>query len=330
MMDSVEPLISIIIPVYNGEVYIDNLLKDFQGQTYDSFEVIVVDDGSTDGTRDIVRGIADVDTRFVLLTQSHGGVSAARNLALGCCNGGCICFCDADDRVEPDYLKLMVTALMLGGTGCAVCGWDRGPGSMAMLPGERSYGRSGMHSLIGDGAFFTALWNKMFTRSAISDGDIFILFDERLAIGEDEEWLARVFSRRDEFLWVPEVLYHWVPRQGSATYRRFRLDERTVTEVVAKRRVYNLLEDGDLGDAAYCSYYCAMKRLIVASYRTRKVNPLYDRLFDEFMAASKIERGGGLALAKARFISWLVRVNAPAVMVEWIDSLSKTRVACAS
>lgn len=97
-------MISIVVPVYNGEKYIQRCFDSIQNQTYSDFEVIVVDDGSIDGTGDICDNIERKDSRFHVIHQNNAGVAAARNVALAQAKGD-LTFIDADDYVDVDYLE---------------------------------------------------------------------------------------------------------------------------------------------------------------------------------------------------------------------------------
>lgn len=99
------PLISIIVPAYNVERYLTVCLSSIEKQTYQNFEVILIDDGSKDSTGDICDAIAAKDNRFKVIHQKNRGVSAARNAGIRAANGDYICFVDSDDKLQKDFLK---------------------------------------------------------------------------------------------------------------------------------------------------------------------------------------------------------------------------------
>jgi len=99
------PKFSIIIPLYNSEKFIGATLASVLAQTYCDFEVIIVNDGSTDTSLDIVQAIAKKNTRIVVITQPNRGVASARNRGLDSAAGDFICFVDSDDLLHPDALK---------------------------------------------------------------------------------------------------------------------------------------------------------------------------------------------------------------------------------
>lgn len=114
-------LVSVIIPVYNREMYIEECIASLQAQSYKNYEIILIDDGSTDNTLEICRKLATEDSRIVLLDGGHGGVSAARNKGLDIATGTYLFFLDSDDAIHPLLLQELVenmdrTGAPMGGT----------------------------------------------------------------------------------------------------------------------------------------------------------------------------------------------------------------------
>lgn len=106
-------LISIIVPMYNAEMTIENCVNSILRQDYKTIELLLVDDGSTDNTVNICKSLLHEDNRIVLLTKKNGGVSSARNYGLRKAKGEWISFIDADDYVGPEYLLEMIDATEL-------------------------------------------------------------------------------------------------------------------------------------------------------------------------------------------------------------------------
>jgi len=106
---SATPLISIILPAYNAEGYLTEAIQSVLAQKHTHLELLVINDGSTDGTAAIVQGFSDPRIRY--FEQKNGGVSAARNVGLANMKGDCFCFLDADDRMPPDSLSSRLAVL---------------------------------------------------------------------------------------------------------------------------------------------------------------------------------------------------------------------------
>lgn len=106
------PKVSIVVPVYNVEKYLVRCVESILAQTYRHFELLLVDDGSTDASGRLCDRLALTDSRIKVLHKENGGVSSARNLGLDNADGEWVCFCDSDDVVQPKYLGSMVNAIV--------------------------------------------------------------------------------------------------------------------------------------------------------------------------------------------------------------------------
>ena len=115
-------LITIIIPVYNGQSHIRRCLKSVMAQTYKPFEVVLVDDGSTDATGEIVESFSKAFGAIKVFHTEHKGVSYARNYGISMAEGKYISFVDADDEIDPGFLTHMYNVIKESGAEIAVCG----------------------------------------------------------------------------------------------------------------------------------------------------------------------------------------------------------------
>ena len=106
-----DSLISIVIPIYNAEKYLEECLNSIKSQTYKNFEVIMVNDGSKDDSETICMNFLRSDSRFRYLKKANGGVSSARNLGLDNVKGDYITFIDADDWIDENHLELLINSI---------------------------------------------------------------------------------------------------------------------------------------------------------------------------------------------------------------------------
>lgn len=118
-------LISIIIPIYNMEKYLERCIKSVLSQTYENFELICVNDGSTDGSLAILNRFANEDKRIIVKNKINGGVSSARNEGLKTAGGGYITFIDPDDWIHPMYLEILLKACSLNSSDISICNMQR-------------------------------------------------------------------------------------------------------------------------------------------------------------------------------------------------------------
>ena len=102
-----KPLVSVIVPVYNVERYVQQCLESLVNQTLKEIEIIIVNDGSTDGSAEICNKYAKMDSRIVYITKENGGLSEARNVGLKYASADYIGFVDSDDYVDLDFFKVL-------------------------------------------------------------------------------------------------------------------------------------------------------------------------------------------------------------------------------
>lgn len=107
------PKISIIVPVYNVEQYLENCINSVLNQSFRNFQLILVDDGSKDSSGEICDRFVQKDSRVKVIHKSNAGVSAARNAGIDIATGQFICFIDSDDWIESEYLQKIVDEIYL-------------------------------------------------------------------------------------------------------------------------------------------------------------------------------------------------------------------------
>lgn len=184
-----EPAISVIVPAFNVAEYIEECLRSILSQTWTCFEIIVINDGCTDQTAEIVQDISRDDDRVRLLQQSNSGVSIARNRGLGTSRGQYIAFVDGDDVIRPDFLSCLHTAIQ--DADLAVVGVEnfreRNKWHLRRQPqANRINNHEDPLQLLrtfSTGAWEFPNWNKLYRASIIQKGKL--QFKQDLAIGED-------------------------------------------------------------------------------------------------------------------------------------------------
>ena len=163
-----QPLLSIIVPVYKVEDYLCRCLDSILGQTYENFELILVDDGSPDGCGAICDRYAQQDPRVKVIHKENGGVSSARNAGLAQAKGEWIGWVDPDDWVDEDMYAYLMTAVLEEGADVAVCGRieeyedhtrERGWEERRVLDREEA-----MHYLLLNDDMQNLLWDKVWKR----------------------------------------------------------------------------------------------------------------------------------------------------------------------
>lgn len=215
-------LISIIVPAYNIEPYLSRCLESLCHQTYFNLEIIVVDDGSTDGTAKILDTWAAQDARVVALHQSNSGVTRARLSGLKCASGSYIGFVDGDDVAESDMFETLLSDAKTYHADIAHCGYqmvfpdghvDYYYGSGKILEQDQ---RKGLIDLLEGNMVEPGLWNKLYHRSLIEKLLQDSRMDYKIRINEDLLMNFLLFSYAQKSVFRDECKYHYMLRKGSA------------------------------------------------------------------------------------------------------------------
>ena len=124
-MNQNSKIISIIVPIYNSEKYLERCINSILNQTYTNFELILINDGSKDSSLKICRKYASKDNRIVVIDKENEGVSIARNMGIQRAKGELISFVDADDYIEKTFLEDMLNVMSKYNVDYVTCGYNR-------------------------------------------------------------------------------------------------------------------------------------------------------------------------------------------------------------
>lgn len=234
--DTTNPQISVIIPIYNGDEWLRDALSSLQSQSYQHFEAILVNDGSTDNSKDICEHFCKSDSRFRLISQNNEGVSSARNTGLGSARGKWIAFMDADDIMPPDALETLIAFAEESGAGIAAGSYDRGVNSSSKKGNNKSY------LLSSDEAIKIGLYQKrilnnpwgMLFHSSVFNGEHPLRF--RKCRYEDLDLFYRAFEKVDKVCITDRIVYFYRDNPNSFinTWSASRLDVLDVTDRMVK------------------------------------------------------------------------------------------------
>lgn len=197
--------VSMIVPVYNTAQYLAACLDSILAQTFSDYELLLVDDGSTDDSAAICDAYAAKDQRIRVFHRPNGGVSAARNLGVAQAQGDWICYVDSDDEVKPDYLKVMVDAIC--SERCLVMGNlsdDRMSGNLR--EDIALHGQEMVRYLLETGVLFlSGPVAKLFNRALLMEHDI--RFPEGIHYGEDMVYLFNYLNVIDDAALRKDINY---------------------------------------------------------------------------------------------------------------------------
>lgn len=236
-----KPLISIIVPIYNTEPYLARCLRSVENQTYSNIEVLLVDDGSTDGSAAVCKELCERDSRFVYVHQENAGQSAARNNGLDLARGVFISCIDSDDYVDSDFLDCLYRGLLENEADLVQCQnrHEYFPGiSQAMeadviecsvCTGDEMISNV-LLSRNGFKASFcqTLAYAELFKNRRFLEGHLF----------EDLELLVIMASGVGKAASLPDRKYHYCYREGNSSSRSLRLRKGDLDAVIDSIRAH--------------------------------------------------------------------------------------------
>ncbi len=217
------PLISVIIPVYNVEKYIQASISSIIEQSYKNIEIILVNDGSTDESGRICDTFAEKDSRIRVIHKANSGVSAARNTGIEAASGDYICFVDSDDYVTPDYVKHMYDTAVKYNADITTSNqykiWDNGK-TVELFKRNEPYGtvnlKSGIETLsdmlYGKTCYATCCC-KLYKKEIFSE----IRFPE-YRMGEDSFTMYKCFLKAESVAHLYQPDYYYVQHESSAMH----------------------------------------------------------------------------------------------------------------
>lgn len=223
---SAMPRVSVVVAAHNVARYLPGCVESLLGQTEESLELLLVDDGSTDETSTLVDYFSSEDPRVSAMHRLNGGVSAARNSGLLAAKGEYVCFIDGDDWVDPNMIESMVSWCERMTSPVSIAGaWvdfhDRDDqlirSERRVLPHHKI--RRGVpvpSDLVDDGVvnLLGYVWNKVYRRDWLMDTGV--QFEEGLNLFEDIDFNAKVLAAADCVTLVPEAFVHYVQRPRSS------------------------------------------------------------------------------------------------------------------
>lgn len=296
--------ISIIVPFYQSESTIEDAIRSVRSQTYPKWELLLIDDGSTDNGRQIAEGWAQEDPRIQVFSQKNQGRSSARNYGIKQSSGNWLCFLDSDDTLRPYALEKLVQ-----GTNSAV---DLVCGGYESLNREHIAKRSAQlesrelflaildnlkqsntildQLKICDGVFERVVWGKLYNAKIVRENKIF--FTEGLKFGEDAIFNLDYLAKSRKIGIIDSAVYFYNIGDGNTTrtceIADFIMLSRFLSIVKLRKDVY--LFSG--ADDDYIDFFCANEIMSVFRKTSRFAEDLrgYGREFDSFVCSTEIKQ----------------------------------------
>lgn len=278
-------LVSIIVPFFNVENYIEKCLESLRNQTYRCIEVLLINDGSTDGSRKIADTYCRLDSRFRLIDQSNGGLSSARNTGLRYASGEFLAFIDSDDWVEREFVESLLLDIQMQQADFACCrlGFVNEGRGCTHIYGKKYL----IDSLSGEDILLdslliknipTSVCVKLYRTSFLRKNNL--LFKEGI-VNEDSLYtpLAALYARKVSF--VNQVLYYALERSGSisrSSYERLFRDMDVALNELREKMIRENVFQGKVESSFYARYVRSMLYNLLQSVQ-RLPYPDYEQAY---------------------------------------------------
>lgn len=280
------PKISIIIPSYNEEKNISRCLDSVLNQTFTDFEVLCVDDGSSDGTFEIIKNYSEKDSRIIPLKNPDKGVSSARNFGIENAKGDYIGFVDSDDFIQPQMYEFLYRAVTENNCDFSVCRYEQSSEIIEQTfeyKTEKFYPEKFVSSTDNE---FTSINELIFSSACmklISKNFLGDIRFEKYRIGEDTVFNSRLCSEAYNAVIVDAELYTYFINKESVTTNQFGAsvgNEKWYDLLITRFVCYDILKKKN---DILASFYLDRGMKSVLSYRFDRKGTVYARSFKELI-----------------------------------------------
>lgn len=279
------PLISVIVPVYNCEHYLERCLESLAAQTWPNLEIVMINNGSTDGSEAILRRYAKADSRFMLYCQENQGINGSRNRGLTEARGELIGFVDADDYVEPRMYETLALQLMNSDSDVAICDY-------AMIYRTREQRRTlALENGVADAAVLSratlylryfgrdpVVWNKLYRTAVIREHGISF----EVGHGEDLLFHLRLIPHLRRVCTVAGDFYCYVQRRSSAAHSLKQISEKDMT--LLSRYLEKQQENDEVQQLSFLAFSNIFTGFLFSSYCIGKNTAYFEAQIQSFRA----------------------------------------------
>ncbi len=301
-------MISVIVPIYKVEKYLDRCVNSLINQSYKELEIILVDDGSPDNCPLMCDEWKERDNRIKVIHKENGGLSDARNAGLEIASGEYIGFVDSDDFVTPDMYELLMKSCLENDSDIAVCGvrmvWENGHSQETWTNSENCIlnNHEAMQALLEENILKQPVWNRLYRRKSIEG----ILFPKG-KYHEDVYWSYQVIAKANKVSVIDIPCYYYLQRENSIMGTSFSLKRLDALQGYKERLIYLKQNYPDLVQKERTRNYFFCMYLMQAALREKcdEAYPIIKTYADYFgkgdMAVEKITHKIWIALSKISF-----------------------------
>lgn len=292
-------MISVIIPIYNSENYIERCIKSVCRQTYKNLEIICIDDGSLDSAGKILDKCAASDSRIIARHQTNHGESYARNEGLKLANGEYIAFVDCDDWIEPTMYEELMEYAEKYDLDMVASSWYKDDDSSSIAIKNQLevdtgvFGRDDLLEYIYKRDYYRGvayMWNKLYRRKMLEDNvGGKLRFDEQFRLGGDVLFLAQAALRTKRAMYIDKSFYHYYQRSESGCHTK---DLSKMREwIKAYEIIIKLMEQNHVSTETinYIKRFMAYHSSNAAEMAIEQENIMYKKEFQDIMKQYKKE-----------------------------------------
>lgn len=262
--------VSVIIPIYNVENYLNRCVESIVNQTYKNLEIILVDDGSLDDCPQMCDDLARKDSRIKVIHKENGGLSDARNAGMNIATGEYISFIDSDDYIALDFFETLISVMEKENSDIAECNvvkfyedgrFEKYSDDLAVTTFDTESALSG---LIAENPFHQHVWNKLYKVQLVQDIPYAVG-----KLNEDEFWTYQAFGRAQKVSKINKTMYYYFQRSSSIMGERYNFRRLDALEGKSNRQNYieknypNLVVQAKIDFYGSCmfAYQCVLKYL---------------------------------------------------------------------
>lgn len=237
----IKPLLSVIIPIYNVEKYLEDCVMSVINQDFSDYEILLIDDGSTDKSSNIADNLEDKYSRVKTFHKSNGGLSDARNYGIRNAGGNYITFIDSDDTVSPFYLRVLYNAFKLNeNIDISVIRYinvssptKKYEDSTAIEKNAYTFltGQEATEQMLLQKGYDVSAWAKMYKKEFFIDN----MFKKDI-VSEDYQLIPKLFLRANQVAYNESIGYYYLQREGSIMKREFSKDSLYIIDIA--REIY--------------------------------------------------------------------------------------------
>lgn len=295
-------MVSILVPVYNAAPFLRQCVDSITGQTYTDLQVVLINDGSTDDSWEILQELAHQDKRLEVYSQPNCGVAATRNHLLDKVRGDFVLFVDSDDWIEPETIEVLLEKQTEGNYDMVVFqGAGMSVVNNRVLPRELAVKQFLEHKV-----FSGKLWNKLMRRELL-DG---IKLDETVSYGEDAQLIWQVLQRVETILNINNELYHYRENQDGLSLQKFngrKFSAYTVWNDICDDTSEKWPEYLDIARARFA---CEMTQVLMAAAVDNYPKNMSVNLLQEVVRRdSHLIKKTGISSYKMSLFAWLISHN---------------------